>query len=54
MNKKKEKKEKTYINFKIEGLLRNDSPFVQSINLMAEIFTVRKFCRIYFHILFTE
>ena len=37
MNKKEEKKEKTYINFKIEGLLRNDSPFEQSINLMAEI-----------------
>ena len=35
--KKNEKKEKTYINFKIEGLLRNDSPFVQSIKLMAEI-----------------
>ena len=53
--KKEKKKEKTYINFKIDELLRNDSPFVQSINLlMEEIFTARKFCRICFHILFTE
>ena len=54
MKKKKKKKEKTYFNFKIEGLSRNDCPFVQSINVMAEVFMVRKLCKIYFHILFTE
>ena len=42
------------MDFKKERLLRNDSPFVQSMNLIGEIFTARKFCRNYFHSLVTE